>query len=315
MNELLSVVVPVYNNEQYIRKCLESILGQTYSNLEVIIVNDGSTDASPKICQEYEQKYPNVRLIHKENAGVSEARRTGIDAAMGSWIAFVDSDDWIEPNMYEQLLGVLEETEAQIAVLAAYTVRPYEGEAVSALSSEEALAYLCEMKFATAMWAGVYPTKLVKQVKSFPDIHFFEDFMFNYMILHKVERVAMCYGKFYHYMDNEESINHQGINEKRMSCLKIIPMIRQGGELYDERLQEKSIFAVAHFLISNIIYLKYHDENSKKYFGRLKEQCRKYRKEIVLAKNVPWSYKGVIWICGSSPLLVSYTLILKKLRR
>lgn len=103
MEPLISVIVPVYNTELYLRQCIESICVQTYRNLEVILVDDGSTDASGTICDEYAGKDPRIKVLHKENGGVTSARKAGIALARGIFTGFVDSDDWIEPDMYEAL--------------------------------------------------------------------------------------------------------------------------------------------------------------------------------------------------------------------
>ena len=102
---LISVIVPVYNVEKYLRQCLDSIINQTYRNLEIILVDDGSTDSSGIICDEYAQIDARIKVIHKENGGLSSARNAGLDVCTsgGDFIAFVDSDDWLEPDMYERL--------------------------------------------------------------------------------------------------------------------------------------------------------------------------------------------------------------------
>lgn len=114
-SELISIIVPVYNIEKYIRPCIESIIGQTYENLQIILVNDGSTDLSPSICDEYEKKDKRVQVIHKKNGGVSEARNVGLNAAAGNFIGFVDGDDWIEADMYEKLYSAVVEYGAELA--------------------------------------------------------------------------------------------------------------------------------------------------------------------------------------------------------
>lgn len=101
---LISIVVPVYNVKQFLTKCLNSIISQTYSNLEIIVVDDGSTDGSATICDDYAKKDKRISVIHKENGGLASARNAGIDVAKGTYIGFVDSDDYIEPYMYEKLL-------------------------------------------------------------------------------------------------------------------------------------------------------------------------------------------------------------------
>ena len=112
---LVSVIVPVYQVEEYLARCVDSILAQTYGNLEVILVDDGSKDTSGQICEEYAAKDPRVQVVHKENGGLSSARNAGIDAARGEYLEFVDSDDYLEPNVYGHMLRVLQTTQADAA--------------------------------------------------------------------------------------------------------------------------------------------------------------------------------------------------------
>lgn len=114
MKDLISIIIPVYNAERYLKKCIESILTQTYEKIEVILIDDGSKDNSGKICDEYATKDGRIRVIHKKNAGVSAARNTGIENAQGEFIAFVDSDDWLEKNSLEILHKEITEQNADI---------------------------------------------------------------------------------------------------------------------------------------------------------------------------------------------------------
>lgn len=119
-NILVSVVVPVYNVKDYLPKCIESIQNQTHKNLEIIIVDDGSTDGGSLICDEYAEKDERIIVIHKPNGGITSARKVGVARASGSYIGFVDSDDWIEPEMYEEMLQKAVESEAQIVLTDMY---------------------------------------------------------------------------------------------------------------------------------------------------------------------------------------------------
>lgn len=112
---MISVIVPVYNAEKYLEKCVRSILEQDYKDIELILVDDGSKDSSPAMCDEFAKQDERIKVIHKANGGPSKARNMGIDVSNGDYIAFVDSDDWIEPDMYTHLIGLLEEHNAQIA--------------------------------------------------------------------------------------------------------------------------------------------------------------------------------------------------------
>ena len=113
---LISVIVPVYNVEQYLPKCIDSILAQTYENLEIILVEDGTKDSSGVICDEYAAKDARIRVIHKENGGLSSARNAGMEIARGEYFGFVDSDDWIEPEMYENLMALAQKYDADVFV-------------------------------------------------------------------------------------------------------------------------------------------------------------------------------------------------------
>ena len=104
---LISVIVPVYKVEPYLNKCIESIVNQTYKNLEIILVDDGSPDNCPAICDSWAEKDSRIKVIHKENGGLSDARNAGMVHATGEYIAFVDSDDYIDPEMYQSLYGVM----------------------------------------------------------------------------------------------------------------------------------------------------------------------------------------------------------------
>ena len=112
----ISVIVSIYNIEKYIQRAVESICAQTYSNLEIILVDDGSTDSSGRICDEYAKKDNRIRVIHKKNGGLSSARNEGIKAATGEYIAFVDGDDWVDKSMYEDMLKAMYTYDADIAI-------------------------------------------------------------------------------------------------------------------------------------------------------------------------------------------------------
>ena len=115
-NLLVSVIVPIYNVEKYLRKCVDSILNQTYKNLEIILVDDGSPDNCGNICDEYALSDSRIRIIHKKNGGLSDARNAGLDIARGNYILFVDSDDYIDETMVEKLYEALEKEKAEMSL-------------------------------------------------------------------------------------------------------------------------------------------------------------------------------------------------------
>lgn len=115
MDELISVIVPVYNVKNYLKQCVQSIVGQTYKNLEIILIDDGSTDGSGELCDILKKTDERIKVIHEENSGLSEARNTGLNAARGKYIGFVDSDDYIEPNMYDILIKLCKKNKTSVA--------------------------------------------------------------------------------------------------------------------------------------------------------------------------------------------------------
>jgi len=154
-SRLLSVVVPVYNVESYLSRCLDSILGQTYPFLEVILVNDGSKDASGSICDRYAEQDPRVRVIHKENGGLSSARNAGINAATGTYITFVDSDDWIEADGYAHLMGLMEQYQVKLVCGGNYDVDDETGvKTLGICPQKEELITTEEMVRRMFLWQG-----------------------------------------------------------------------------------------------------------------------------------------------------------------
>mgnify|MGYP003623332904 CR=1 FL=1 len=143
---MISVIIPVYNVEAYLDRCVASILRQSYNNLEIILVNDGSTDSSAQMCDAYAQADTRIRVIHKQNGGLSSARNAGIDIASGEYLAFIDSDDFIADDMLETLLGLCTKHKAQISACsfllsqkaAEITSQAYDG-AIFTLSPQDAL--------------------------------------------------------------------------------------------------------------------------------------------------------------------------------
>ena len=116
MDELISVIVPVYNVEKYISRCIESIMKQTYKNIEIILIDDGSTDNSGKICDEYSLKDDRINVIHKKNGGLSDARNTGLDIAKGKYISLIDSDDFVSKFFIETLYNTCKNENCEIAI-------------------------------------------------------------------------------------------------------------------------------------------------------------------------------------------------------
>ncbi len=210
----ISVVVPVYKTEPYLRKCLDSIVNQTWQDLEIILVDDGSPDNCPAICEEYARRDGRVRVIHQENGGLSAARNTGLAAATGEWLGWVDSDDWIEPDMYQYLLENALKYQADVAVCGRYGwvdgqrhTRSWSRERV--LDREQALLELVEAP-GNVMW-GSCCDRLIRRGLwegiRFPVGKYFEDEATMYRVFMRAQRVVCLPEAKYNYLFRGGSIS------------------------------------------------------------------------------------------------------------
>lgn len=213
----ISVVVPIYNIEKYIDRCVKSILRQTYSNTEIILVNDGSTDESPAICDRYRQSAANVQVLHQENQGLSAARNAGTAAATGEYIAFVDGDDYIGENFLSVLWGTLYRSRAQIAVCGMAVVRGERGKPAgfsggkeTVYSATEALpAMLYQKEFDVSACGKLYPIGIARR-HPFPVGRVYEDILPVTQMISHADRTVWMPAKLYCYCQRRGSIMHSG---------------------------------------------------------------------------------------------------------
>lgn len=211
---LLSVIIPVYNVEEYLVQCVQSILDQTYRNLEVILVNDGSRDGSGAICDALAQKDSRVRVIHKENGGLSSARNAGMEAATGEYITFVDSDDWLETDGYAHLMGLMEKYQVKLVCGGNYDVDGATGQKTLGICPDkEGLITAEEMVGRMFRWQGcdssacdkIYHRSLLETFR-YPEGRVCEDVAVTYKIVLSTDRVVMSERPFYNYYHRPGSI-------------------------------------------------------------------------------------------------------------
>lgn len=216
MDKLLSIIVPVYNVNKYIVKCVDSILAQTYKNFEVILVDDGSTDDSGKICDSYLTKDVRVKVLHKKNGGLSSARNAGLDISRGDYIGFVDSDDWIESNMYKDMIEYMDDNscnivECAINIVIDTSIKRISDKRREIISGKEAL---CRHMDQTGRYSIPRPavwSKLFKKdfwtTNRFPDGRIHEDYLLTCIALYESEKVGIIYqGLYNHLVTNPNSI-------------------------------------------------------------------------------------------------------------
>ncbi len=262
---LLSVIVPVYNVKDYVERCVVSIINQTYRNLEILIIDDGSTDGSGVLCDELAVRDNRIRVFHTENGGLSAARNVGIDAASGALIGFVDSDDWIEPDMYEFLYGLMLEYGADMSVCGNYFDGP--GRSVVqrftpkplVLCHKEAMDLLGEDKLMkNYAWDKLYRKELFEDGLRFPIGVYFEDIAVMYKIMDRASKVVLYGQPKYHYIYRPAGISRQLYNEKKeydsfvAEHAKLLFMMEHG--YYPDakkRLIKRAVHSVNHLMMTD----------------------------------------------------------------
>lgn len=207
--ELISVIVPVYNVERYLEKCIESICGQTFSDLEIILVDDGATDRSCEICDEWAQKDSRIRVIHKPNGGLSDARNAGIEVASGKWFMFVDSDDTITPDTVERLYRAVTQQNCEMAVC--NMVRIYDDGTTEPFYNpvNELTVWEGQQRFETLKQPSacnkLFRADLFRDVR-FPKGKFYEDTFVYHILAHRASRIVLTGHDGYYYLSRRESI-------------------------------------------------------------------------------------------------------------
>ena len=206
---LISVVVPVYNVEHYLKKCVDSICHQTYRNLEIILVDDGSTDCSGSLCDEFATSDSRIRVIHKSNGGLSDARNAGMELASGEWWMFVDSDDYIAPDTAETLLLAAVENHCEIAVCNMMRIYEDGKQEPFYCPVTEPTIWAGEQRFETLRQPSVcnklFRADLFKELR-FPKRKFYEDTFVYHVLAHRANRIALTGLSGYYYLSRRESI-------------------------------------------------------------------------------------------------------------
>lgn len=218
---LISIIVPVYNVEEYLNRCLQSICRQTYHNLEIILIDDGSTDNSGRLCDKFAQKDKRIRVIHQANSGLSAARNTGLKEARGEYLGFVDSDDWIEADMYEFLFCLMKRNEADISICTHYRdegkkiTAKYASGKTSFFTRENAIrAIMMDKHIKNYVWDKLFKRAMFDGIR-FPANRVFEDVATTYRALYKAKKIVLQESPKYHYTIREGSITKDRNNSTK----------------------------------------------------------------------------------------------------
>lgn len=295
----ISVIIPIYKVEPYLRKCLDSVVNQTYKNLEIILIDDGSPDNCGKICDEYAERDERIIVIHKENGGLSAARNDGLKLATGQWISFVDPDDWCELDMYEKSMSKAIETSADIVIFSPYQNSKHNEERIHAFSTDfvtedrKIIAQLqlsalneCYTPFSQdhrwgqgLPWDKLYKSSVIRDnhLTFSEKVRANEDIIFNILAFQHVTRVAFFDSALYHWRMNPSSIGHKYTPDRAEVDLEIYQVMEDIGNAYG--LSEEYFQAIYLKTISNALLLGqrcfFHPEHNESFFNSLRALARK----------------------------------------
>ncbi len=262
----ISIIIPIYNVEKYLPACVESILQQTYKNLEVILVDDGSPDRCPAICDELAQKDDRIRVIHQKNKGLSGARNTGIDNAQGDYLIFVDSDDTVEQTLVEELYTYAEKWNCAIVACGRNYIFE-DGQIVCKIAHDESKVYgfeeaMQEMNsfrlFDMSAWAKIYRKELFEDIR-FPEGKLSEDYYIMYKLFDKAQTIGYVAKPLYNYLQRQSSISrNKKINHDFADAAK------KQMEFLDEKYPQMSVLGHTAYASANLTVYDFYLKNGVK---------------------------------------------------
>ena len=242
---LISIIIPVYKVEKYLEKCIQSVINQTYENLQIILVDDGSPDNCGKICDDYAKKDHRIEVIHKSNGGLSDARNKGLEIAKGEYIGFVDSDDYIEADMYEVLYNLLKQYNADVSICNFYTVSQGKisiknaDNGINEYNRIEILKeILLDKNIQSYAWNKLYKKELFDEIK-YPIGKKYEDIGTTFYLLEKCNKVVVTGKSEYYYINRQDSIVN---NVTESTITDYIELIIQRYDYIEENIKELSSY-------------------------------------------------------------------------
>lgn len=298
--KLITVIVAAYNVENYITRCLNSILAQSYTNLEIIVVDDGSTDSTPSIVDSFAADNSRIKVIHQANAGLSGARNSALKIATGDYLGFVDGDDFIEPTMYEEMITSCESTGAEMAITEYKEVggdenRSYSGN-VYVLSRDEALnTFICDDKpyrIYHSVWSRLYHADLVKGM-TFPLGRNSEDIMYTTKAMCAMTSCVMIDKPLYDYIfDRPDSIMNTKLEARRFD--DELPFTREKVAYFDKLgmvdLHAKAVYFYYKRLL--IYYSDFRNRKMKEAAGRIASEIKEHKSDIIAVSSSYFATKG-----------------------
>lgn len=301
MNPKISIIVPVYNVQDYLEKCLDSILNQTFTEFEVILVDDGSQDASPSICDEYAIKDSRIKVIHQDNKGVSHARNRGLNLATGDYIGFVDPDDYIDERMYEFLVHKIEEVGADLAICSFSVVKkddviPHNnGTEYQLFNQEQAIEYYFNERLPfdySFLCNKLFHKKLFKEIRLNPKLSVQEDSEVLIRILDLCSSIVYIPHSLYFYYVRIDSATQSKLNLKQLT---VADSLYEVYKYTKHNLPKYSNYALNKYLLYyfNLVIelVKNEKDFNKEYFIFRKKLNNSYF-SILFNTSIPFKYKA-----------------------
>jgi glycosyltransferase involved in cell wall biosynthesis len=324
--DLISVIVPIYLVEKYLEKCVDSIVRQTYRNLEIILVDDGSPDNCPQLCDEWKKRDSRIKVIHKENGGLSSARNAGIDAAEGNYICFIDSDDYIAETMIQKLYSALKNQGADMSLCGfTYVDENYHSIAElnkgmpiknEVLSGREAIKKLAESggEYYTIAWCKLYRADLFQTIR-FPVGKIHEDEFVSHQVFGKCKRVSCIADGLYFYLQRQNSIMgmRNGFSIRELDTVEAFVRRALFLESIDMREDIGGYYLRAIKLFWGIY--SYGGAFSSEERARLKEMQRLLNKNFKLSKGFSMRVKVYIVIVCNFPKLYQFIITIRERRK
>lgn len=292
-NELISIIVPVYNVEQYLEKCVNSIVNQTYKNLEIILVDDGATDSSGKLCDELAKIDNRIKVYHKENGGLSDARNYGVERATGDYIGFVDSDDYIDAEMYEKLYEAIKKENVDVAECNLKIIYPEREELFTeqnyynVCTKQEYLEeYLKIEKIFGSVWTKLISKKIAKELL-FPKGKLYEDTYYAYDLINVANSFVLIDSPSYNYLMRENSITNSKFNPRIFDLIEIVEKFHKMTYKNYPDLKEAADCRkmYAYFSVLNSILLEDEFKNNL-YYARIINYFKENYKAILKNKYI-----------------------------
>lgn len=288
VKDKISVIVPIYNVEKYLDRCVKSLINQTYKNIEIILVDDGSPDKCPEMCDYYATEDYRIKVIHKENGGLSDARNVGIEKSTGSYISFVDSDDWVEEDFIEELYNNIKRENADISIIG-YTLIWDSGKRITYSDNNDYFVYnqeyaikelLKQKKFQCMVCQKMYKRDIFSDIK-FPLGKIYEDVAVSLPTFLKADKVVFSGDPKFYYFQRENSIVNEKFSKEKLyfldCCKEIIDYSNNHNKIFDKEAHNFYLRALLMLLLQ--LYSDVRTRNSE-ICKQLEKEVRKNKKHI-----------------------------------